>query len=94
MTHNKKETLKVEYVPIKSVKPSSTNTRAHPPEQIDQIARSIEHFGWTKPGVKKRDHSLKKRHDVLLIEIRGGLVRGVFFQEGGARDNERQECGE
>lgn len=41
--------LAVEYVPIDSIKPSPRNTRTHPPEQITQIATSIEKNGWTKP---------------------------------------------
>lgn len=41
--------LAVEYVPIDSIKPSPRNTRTHPPEQVTQIATSIEKNGWTKP---------------------------------------------
>ncbi len=49
MTASKKTSLKVEMKPIKAVKPSRTNTRVHPPEQVNQIIASIKEFGWTKP---------------------------------------------
>lgn len=46
MTPNKRGVLKVEYVPIKSVKPAKGNTRIHPPEQASpQFER--------KPGGKR-----------------------------------------
>jgi len=49
MAASKKTSLKVESKPIKAVKPSRTNTRVHPPEQVNQIIASIKEFGWTKP---------------------------------------------
>ena len=39
MAPKKSGTLKVEYVPIKSVKPAKGNTRIHPPEQITELAK-------------------------------------------------------
>lgn len=41
--------LKVERVPIDSLKPYPRNARTHSPEQIDAIAASITEFGWTNP---------------------------------------------
>ena len=41
--------LKIEYVDINSIKPYSKNAKLHPPEQIEQIKKSIEQFGMDDP---------------------------------------------
>lgn len=41
--------LKVEYVPIDSVKKYCNNAKLHPKEQIEQIKKSIENFGMNDP---------------------------------------------
>ena len=38
--------LKIEYVPIDSIKPYSKNAKLHPQEQIEQIKASIKEFGF------------------------------------------------
>lgn len=41
--------LKIEYVPIEDIKPYAGNAKTHPAEQIEQIKRSIEKFGFRDP---------------------------------------------
>ena len=41
--------LKVEYVPITSLKPYENNAKLHPKEQIEQIIRSIQDYGMNDP---------------------------------------------
>jgi DNA modification methylase len=41
--------LKVETVPVSSLKPSAGNPRTHSKKQLRQIADSIKSFGWTNP---------------------------------------------
>ena len=41
--------LKVEYVPLESIKPYKRNAKKHPPEQIEQIKKSIQEFGFKDP---------------------------------------------
>ena len=41
--------LKIEYVPIDSIKPYSGNAKLHPPEQIEQIKESIRRVGFRDP---------------------------------------------
>lgn len=41
--------LKIEYVPIDSIKPYSKNAKLHPAEQIEQIKKSIQEFGFKDP---------------------------------------------
>jgi hypothetical protein len=37
--------LKVEYVPIGTIKPYKNNAKQHPKEQIEQIKKSMQEFG-------------------------------------------------
>ena len=37
--------LKIEYLPIKALKPYEKNTRKHQKKDVDNIARSIEKYG-------------------------------------------------
>ena len=41
--------LEIEYVDINSIKPYEKNAKSHPPEQIEQIKKSIEQFGMDDP---------------------------------------------
>lgn len=52
---------KVEMLEISSLLPYSRNSRTHSNEQIAQIARSIQEFGFTNP---------------VLIDGQGGIVAG------------------
>lgn len=58
--------LKVEYVPIDSVKPYPKNAKKHPDKQVDQIANSIREFGWQQPIVIDRDGVVVIGHGRLL----------------------------
>lgn len=41
--------LNIEYIPIKSIKEYKRNAKLHPKEQIDQIVKSIQDFGFNDP---------------------------------------------
>lgn len=43
------EPLKIEYVPIDSIKPYEKNAKLHPQEQVEQIKRSIRDNGMNDP---------------------------------------------
>lgn len=48
MTDSSPKVLKIEYVPLARLVVNDRNSREHG-EDILQIAKSIEHFGWTNP---------------------------------------------
>jgi len=52
---------KVERRKVKDLVPYAKNARTHSEEQIDQIARAIEQWGWTVP---------------CLVDEKGGLIAG------------------
>ena len=61
--------LKIEYLPIKALKPYEKNTRKHQKKDVDNIARSIEKFGMNDPiGIWKDN----------CAQCNGGAVRVGF----------------
>jgi ParB-like chromosome segregation protein Spo0J len=53
--------LKIELLPISSLKPYARNPRTHSPKQIRQIADSIRRFGFTNP---------------VLVDAEGRVIAG------------------
>lgn len=43
------EDLKIEYMPVGSLKPYAGNAKLHPAAQVEEIAKSIERFGFKDP---------------------------------------------
>ena len=41
--------LKIEYIPLSNIKPYANNAKLHPAEQVEQIKKSIEEFGFNDP---------------------------------------------
>jgi DNA modification methylase len=67
-----KATLTIEYVSIADLRPASRNARTHSAAQIQQIARSIEQFGWTNPILVAEDRSIIAGHGRLeAAKLRG-----------------------
>lgn len=59
--------LKVEYVPIGTLKPYENNAKIHTPEQIEQIKRSIRDFGMNDPiGIWGEDNLIVEGHGRLM----------------------------
>jgi len=50
--------IEIKHWPIARLSPSPTNPRIHSPEQIAQIARSIEQFGFVNPILVGEDHRI------------------------------------
>jgi len=59
-------TLKIEYIPIKDIKPYKRNAKLHPQEQIDQIKTSIKQFGFNDPIAVWHDNEIIEGHGRLL----------------------------
>jgi ParB-like chromosome segregation protein Spo0J len=53
--------VKIEYLPVASLKPYRRNARKHSAHQIQQVAESIRRFGFTNP---------------ILIDANGGVLAG------------------
>ena len=65
--------LKVEYVPINSIRMYENNAKKHPQEQIDQIVKSIQELGFRDPiGVWKGE--IVEGHGRYLAAMQMGMT--------------------
>lgn len=65
--------LKIEYLPVGSLKPYEKNSKKHPAEQVEHIANSIREFGFRQPLVIDKDNIIVIGHGRLLAAKKLGL---------------------
>ena len=58
--------MKIEWRDISELTPYERNAKIHPDEQIEQIANSLEAFGWQQPVVIDKDGVIIVGHGRLL----------------------------
>lgn len=58
--------LKIEYVNKEKLKPYLNNAKLHPAEQVEQIKKSIEQFGFNDPIAVWHDNEIIEGHGRLL----------------------------
>lgn len=58
--------LKIEYLKKELLKPYANNAKLHPAEQVEQIKRSIEEFGFNDPIAIWGDNEIVEGHGRLL----------------------------
>ena len=56
----------IEFVPIDSLTPYIRNPRQHSPEQIAQLVRSMEEFGWVNPVLRDENGMIIAGHGRIL----------------------------
>jgi ParB-like chromosome segregation protein Spo0J len=61
----KSSNLKIHYVSLASLKPDPANPRLHSKKQVEQIARSIQTFGFIVPLIVDRRRSVRAGHGRL-----------------------------
>jgi DNA modification methylase len=54
--------LRIEYVPIRNLRPSEKNSRLHPRKQVEKLARAIHDFGFLIPVLIDADNKLIAGH--------------------------------
>ena len=67
--------LKVTYRAAAGLKPYAGNARTHSAEQIAQIARSIQEFGWTNPILVDGDGGVIAGHGRLMAAKEMGIEK-------------------
>lgn len=67
------ENLKIEYLPVGSLKPYEKNAKKHTADQVEHIANSIREFGFRQPLVIDKDNVLVIGHGRLLAAKKLGL---------------------
>lgn len=58
--------LKIEYLDKQDLKPYLNNAKIHTPEQIEQIKKSIQQFGFNDPVAIWKDNQIIEGHGRLL----------------------------
>ena len=81
--------LKIEYVPIDSIKPYKRNAKLHPDEQVEQICNSIKETGFNDPiGVWKNE--VCEGHGRLLAAKKLGMKEVPIIRLDELTDEQRR----
>jgi len=81
---------KIEMWPVEDIVPYVKNARMHPPEQIDQIAASMERFGFTIPMLVAEDRTIIAGHGRLMAAAQLGLSEVPVMVARGWSDEDRR----
>lgn len=69
--------------PIERVRPYVNNAREHPADQVADLAKSLDEFGWVRPLFCDRDGTLRVGHGMLeAAKARGRKFVPVIVLEG------------
>lgn len=82
--------LKIEYVPIDSIKPYAGNAKLHPQEQIDQIKRSIELMGFDDPIAVWKNGEIIEGHGRLIAAQQLGIDKVPIIRLDDLTDEQRR----
>src|SRR5579862_6410867 len=80
----------VELWPIDRLKPHPDNPRAHPEQQIAQLARSIERFGFTHPILADENDVTLAGHGKVLAARYLGLKEVPVIVVAGLTETEKR----
>lgn len=83
--------LKIEYLPIKALKPYEKNTRKHQKKDVDNIARSIEKFGMNDPIGIWKDNIIVEGHGRILACKQLGMTEVPCVRLDHLTDEQRRE---
>lgn len=87
---NEKTKLKIEYVPIETIKPYAGNAKLHPQEQIDQIKKSIELMGFDDPIAIWKNGEIIEGHGRLLAAQQLGMTTVPIIRLDDLTDEQRR----
>lgn len=81
---------RVERRPVAALVPYARNARTHSPEQVAQIARSIEQFGWTMPVLVDEAGTIIAGHGRIMAAHQLGLADVPVMVAAGWTDEQRR----
>lgn len=82
--------LKVEYLSPGELKPYENNAKRHPAEQIEQIKRSIEEFGFNDPIAIDKGNVVVEGHGRLIAAVELGLETVPVIRLNELTDEQRR----
>lgn len=82
--------LKIEYVKTTELSPYANNAKLHPAEQIEQIKKSIQEFGFNDPIAIWKDNEVIEGHGRLIAANELGLEQVPVIRLDNLSDEERR----
>lgn len=82
--------LKIEYLPLEQLKPYVNNAKLHPAEQVEQIKKSIEEFGFDDPIAIWGDGTVIEGHGRLIAATEMGLEKVPVIRLDHLTDEQRR----
>jgi DNA modification methylase len=76
--------------PVADLAPYVKNARTHPPEQVDQIAASMERFGFTMPMLVAENGTIIAGHGRLMAALQLGMDEVPVMIARGWSDEDRR----
>ena len=84
--------LKIEYIPIDQLTPYENNTRKHKDYDVDQIAKSIEKFGFNDAiGIWSKNNIIVEGHGRVMAAKKLGMESVPCVRLDHLSDEERRE---
>lgn len=82
--------LKITYVKAEALKAYANNAKEHPAEQIEQIKKSIEQFGFNDPIAVWKDNEVIEGHGRLIAALELGLDKVPVINLDSLTDEQRK----
>lgn len=82
--------LKIEYVPLESIKTYPNNAKVHTSEQIEQIKKSIQEFGMNDPIAVWKDNEIIEGHGRLIALTEMGYKEVPVIRLDNLTDEQRK----
>jgi len=82
--------MALEVWPLSRLIPDARNPRTHSPEQVAQIAASIQEFGWTNPILVDKSGVIIAGHGRYLAAPRAGLSEAPVIVLGHLTESQRR----
>lgn len=82
--------LKIEYIETSKLKAYANNAKEHPTEQIEQIKKSIEQFGFNDPIAVWHDNEIIEGHGRLIAALELKLPKVPIIRLDDLTDEQRR----
>ena len=82
--------MKIELLPVNGLKPYENNAKIHTPEQVAQIRRSIEEFGFNDPIAVDENNMIIEGHGRLLAIKEMGWTEVECIRLDGLTDEQKR----
>ena len=82
--------LKIEYIKTSELKAYANNAKEHPAEQIEQIKKSIQQFGFNDPIAVWHDNEIIEGHGRLMAAIELELPKVPIIRLDELTDEQRR----